>query len=269
MIRSLLTRALVFKRKIFQKHRMNVVLDRLPKELYEPVILEHHEPDNELFTLFKNTKSAWKWHHYFDVYTKEFESLRCKPIRMLEIGVREGGSLKMWKKWFHPDSLVVGIDIEESCTQHENANNNIFVRIGDQTDNHFLNKVTSEFGPFDLILDDGGHTTSQMTVSFNSLFRNALKAGGIYMVEDTHTNYWSRFIDTKITFIEYCKELVELMHANYIHHQYGDVFRLNGKQTLKSLQVPYIQARLQRISFYDSIVVIEKNYRALPVHEQL
>ncbi len=239
----------------------------LSADLLEPVTLERREPDNALFELFREFGNLHKWHHYFAIYCEEFEPLRHRPIRMLEIGVCRGGSLQMWRQWFHPDSVIVGIDIEQSCRQYEDTTRNIFVRIGDQSDPVFLQELSAQFGPFDLILDDGGHTTSQMIASFNGLFHDALAAGGIYLVEDTHTNFWPRFVDSEITFIEFCNGLVELMHAHYVDLQSTELFRFQGERAVRTLQVPYVQAWIRRISFYDSIVVIEKKARAVPVHE--
>ena len=116
-------------------------------------------PDNELFRIFSADTNVHKWHHYFDIYTRYFERYRDRPITMLEIGVFRGGSLRMWKKYFHPDSTIVGIDVDQSCQAHEIANQNVFVRIGSQADPAFLVAVNGEFGPFDIILDDGSHKT--------------------------------------------------------------------------------------------------------------
>jgi ubiquinone/menaquinone biosynthesis C-methylase UbiE len=79
-------------------------------------------------------KKITKWTHYFWVYDRHFAALRDKPIKMLEVGVLNGGSLEMWKKYFHPDSTIVGIDITPSCKDFEDKENNVHVRIGDQSD---------------------------------------------------------------------------------------------------------------------------------------
>jgi 23S rRNA U2552 (ribose-2'-O)-methylase RlmE/FtsJ len=239
----------------------------LSAELLEPVTLGRSEPDNELFSLFRDITGVHKWHHYFDIYSKEFGQFRDRPIRILEIGVSCGGSLQVWKRWFHEGSLIVGIDIQPSCQQYQNSDQNIFVRVGDQSDHTFLKAVADEFGPFDLIIDDGGHLTSQMIASFNCLFGAALVPGGIYLVEDTHTNYWQRYTDSKLTFIDFCKQLVDFMHSHYLSNDAIGPFSLFGTDVVHELEVPYIQAWLQRISFYDSIVALEKNARAVPVHE--
>ncbi|MGI9263102.1 MAG: class I SAM-dependent methyltransferase, partial [Woeseiaceae bacterium] len=91
-------------------------------------------PDNDLFRIFSADTNVHKWHHYFDIYARHFERFRDRPIRMLEIGVFRGGSLRMWKDYSHPDSTIVGIDVDESCAAHEIADRNVFVRIGSQAD---------------------------------------------------------------------------------------------------------------------------------------
>ncbi len=160
--------------------------DMLPTELTETVTISDatETPDNELFETFAADTNVHKWHHYFDIYTRHFEPYRSTPIKMLEIGVFRGGSLRMWKKFFHPDSVIVGIDIDKNCQQHEIADEQVYVRIGSQADPDFLAAVNQEFGPFDIILDDGSHKTYHQLISFTSLFRAALKDGGCYMVED-------------------------------------------------------------------------------------
>ena len=155
--------------------------DSFPVELTEKIVVDAptDNPENELFDIFSSDTDVHKWHHYFDIYAKHFEQYRNRPIRMLEIGVFRGGSLRMWKNYFHADSTIVGIDIDKSCEAHEIVNKNIYVRIGSQADPHFLNKVNAEFGPFDIILDDGSHKkTHHQIISFGALFRSALQDGG-------------------------------------------------------------------------------------------
>lgn len=124
----------------------------------------------------------------FHNYTRQYESLlsefRKRPIRYLEIGVYSGGSLKAMREALHPDSVIVGLDINPSCAKYHDAENGIHVEIGDGTDASFLNRILQKYGPFDFILDDGSHTNRDVIVSFNHLF-GSLKDGGLYLVEDT------------------------------------------------------------------------------------
>jgi hypothetical protein len=223
-------------------------------------------PDNELFRIFSADTSVHKWHHYFEIYERHFARYRDKPIKMLEIGVFRGGSLRMWKQYFHPDSTIVGIDIDKSCAAHEMADENVFVRIGSQADPDFLAQVNGEFGPFDIILDDGSHKTHHQIVSFGALFREALKDGGCYMVEDMHTNYWLRHVDSPETFMDVARQMVDIMHEPYID-RYESNFRFGHSDALDEMQVSYLAAHLGGIAFYDSIVVFDKQLRSLPKSE--
>lgn len=220
-------------------------------------------PDNELFEIFSSDTNVHKWHHYFDIYTRYFERYRDRPITMLEIGVYRGGSLRMWKKYFHPDSTIVGIDVDKSCQAHEIAEQNVFVRIGSQADPAFLARVDAEFGPFDIILDDGSHKTHHQIVSFGALFRDALKDGGCYMVEDVHTNYWIKHVDSPETFVELAKQMVDMMHEPYFGRD-ETAFRHGHPQALKELELSYLAANLDGIAFHDSIVVFDKKRQSLP-----
>jgi len=239
-----------------------------PAELTEKVKVVEAEgtPDNELFRIFSADTNVHKWHHYFDIYTKYFERYRDRPITMLEIGVFRGGSLRMWKEYFHPDSTIVGIDVDKSCQAHEIADQNVFVRIGSQADPAFLATVNGEFGPFDIILDDGSHKTHHQIISFGALFRSALKDDGCYMVEDVHTNYWIKHVDSPETFIDLSKQMVDMLHEPYFDRKETD-FRHEHPDALKELDLSYLSANLDGISFHDSIVVFDKKKRSLPKSE--
>jgi hypothetical protein len=239
-----------------------------PAELTEKVEVSEttETPNNELFDIFSADTNVHKWHHYFDIYSRHFEQYRDRPIRMLEIGVYRGGSLRMWKQFFHPDSTIVGIDIDKSCEAHEIADQNVYVRIGSQGDPNFLAAVNGEFGPFDIILDDGSHKTHHQIISFGALFRSALKDGGCYMVEDMHTNYWLKHVDSPETFIDLSKQMVDMLHEPYFDRHETD-FRHEHANALKKIELSYLSANLGSVCFYDSIVVFDKKSHPLPKSE--
>ena len=243
--------------------------EAFPAQLTEKVAVDAatDTPRNELFDIFAADTNVHKWHHYFEIYEKHFVSYRGRPVRMLEIGVFRGGSLRMWKQYFHPESIIVGIDIDKSCKEHERAEENVFVRIGSQADPEFLAKVTEEFGPFDIILDDGSHKTHHQNVSFGALFRASLKDGGCYMVEDMHSNYWLKTIDSEDTFIDLSKQMIDMLHEPYFDRTEAS-FRPEHPDAVKQLNISYLAANISGIAFYDSIVVIDKKKKYLPKSEQ-
>ena len=59
----------------------------------------------------QSEKYSTKWEKYFDVYDSVFEKYRDKKITFVEVGVFNGGSLEIWKKYFHPESRIIGIDL--------------------------------------------------------------------------------------------------------------------------------------------------------------
>lgn len=240
----------------------------LPADLTERVRIgvAPESPDNELFRIFESDTDVHKWHHYFDIYARHFERYRDRPITMLEIGVFRGGSLRMWKQYFHPDSTIVGIDIEKSCQAHEIADQKVFVRIGSQADAAFLAGVNGEFGPFDIILDDGSHKTHHQIVSFGALFRDALKDGGCYMVEDVHSNYWAKHVDSPESFIDLSKRMIDMMHEPWFGRKETE-FRHGHADAIQEMEVSYLSANLDSISFHDSIVVFDKKQQSLPKSE--
>lgn len=184
-----------------------------------------------------------KWKHYFPVYERHFHKLVNTDVVFIEIGCGSGGSLQMWKRYLGPHARIVGIDIRPDCETF--AEDQIEIRIGDQTDPVFLEAVINEFGTPDVVLDDGSHQMEHIRSTFASLYPR-VNRNGVYLVEDLHCAYWSEYgggLKRPGTFIEYCKDLIDQLHANYAR---GQMVGSQFTQTTLSMH------------FYDSIVVFEK-----------
>lgn len=189
-----------------------------------------------------------KWAHYLTLYDRYLAALQGRPITLLEIGVLEGGSLDMWRRYLGPAATIVGIDITPACAERVDPANR--VRIGSQADPAFLKSVVAEFGAPDVILDDGSHIAGHQKASFEILFP-LLKDGGLYMIEDTHTSYWNEWdggFRRKGTAIEEAKALVDDMHAWYT----GRVRASKAHEWIGG------------IHFHDSMIVIEKARQSRP-----
>ena len=154
-----------------------------------------------------------KWDHYFPIYERHFSKFINQSIFMLEIGVQEGGSLQMWRKYFGPLATIVGIDIEPRCKRIESEDKQyqLKVRIGDQSDLEFLQRIIDEFGIPDIVLDDGSHFIKDVNKSFDYLYP-LMHKNSIYMIEDTHCCYMEQTgggVNVPETFINRTKNFLD------------------------------------------------------------
>ena len=52
----------------------------------------------------------------------------------------------------------------------------------------FLKSLADQYGPFDIVIDDGSHAPAHQVASLTALWPH-VKVGGVYLVEDLHTSY--------------------------------------------------------------------------------
>ena len=188
-------------------------------------------------------RSIHKWKHYFPAYERHFAPYVNRPITFIEIGCGRGGSLQMWKRYFGPHAQIVGIDISGECKQYEE--DQIAIRIGDQSDTAFLQSVLDEFGTPDIVLDDGSHIMEHVIATFSYLYGRSAR-DGVYVVEDLHTAYDGDYgggLRRPGTFIELCKAMSDELNAE-----------LGGQPATT------ITRTTQSMHFYDSMVFFERGW---------
>jgi hypothetical protein len=126
------------------------------------------------------------WAARYDlVYAKHLEHFRYDTFCMLEIGVAHGQSLALWDEYF-PKATYYGVDIESYAVNGENLIQ------ADQSADADLQKLIDEIPECKFILDDGSHVPAHQIFTFEKLFKNLLKPGGTYIIEDVETSYWKR-----------------------------------------------------------------------------
>ena len=109
-----------------------------------------------------------------------------------------------------------------------------------------------------------------MIRSFDYLFLNGLTPSGVYIAEDTHSNLWLDYRDQLYSFLDLCKDLVDLSHAHYFNNLRVPAFTLGSPDRVKEISVSRIGAQIEEIRFLDSIVVIQRrSNRPLPTTEHL
>ena len=194
-----------------------------------------------------------KWEQYIGIYQGEMERFIAagRPVRLLEIGVQNGGSLEIWSKFLPHGSTIIGIDIDPAVGDLNFAGN-VRAFVADVND---VEKVEACIGvqPFDIIIDDGSHTSPDIISTFKHLV-SKLAPGGKYFAEDLHCSYWKSHqggLRLRTSAVEYFKDIVDALNAD--HFESSDCLSAEAK-----IEIPDLCRQIARISFYDSVVVIEK-----------
>jgi predicted O-methyltransferase YrrM len=128
-----------------------------------------------------------------------------RPRRILELGIRFGGSAAFLHQLARPERLVV-LDIVPTpapllaaYVDEHGAGDVVRPHYGvDQSDRARLRAIVDEaFGdePLDLVIDDASHLYEPSVASFEELFPR-LRPGGRYIIEDwasdfDHLNHWA------------------------------------------------------------------------------
>ncbi len=165
-----------------------------PKVSIPAVAPEVSNPLEAYFDAHIEGPGIWKWRHYFDIYHRHLARFRGQPVHIVEIGVFGGGTLQMWREYFGPRSHIYGVDIDPACTELEREGVEVF--IGDQGDPDFWTHFLKDSPIIDIVLDDGGHTPRQQTITLQSLLPH-IRPGGVYICEDIHGSFqpFHSFVD--------------------------------------------------------------------------
>jgi hypothetical protein len=147
-----------------------------PVDYEPPTQLDYaHASLTEIADHLKTDKGSIK-HNYTAVYERYFSELRGRPgLKLMEIGVACGSSLKMWSKYF-ADARILGVDIRPDCAKLCSLYPNISIKIQNATQ-------APVPGTFDIIIDDGSHVSADIVDAFRLNWPN-LKPGGLFVIED-------------------------------------------------------------------------------------
>jgi len=182
---------------------------------------------------------------YLRTYDRVFEELIDRPVKLLELGVRSGGSLLLWRDYF-PNGTIAGLDVEPPAS--EPTADRIRIYQGRQEDTSVLSKIAAEVAPdgFDIVIDDASHIAAPTRTGFWHLFDNHLKPGGLFAIEDWGTGYWERWPDGRAW------RAGEPHHAGMV----GFIKELIDEQGAHDLTRGWYDEPLQRISRFDSILLV-------------
>lgn len=208
-----------------------------------------------------------KWDHYFEIYDHLLKSFYGLDITYVEIGVQNGGSLEIAKSIFGSHSKVIGLDIDPACKALEISGVASHIVIGSQIEEKTLIELISVAPQIDILIDDGSHVQSHMITTFIKLFPY-LKENGIYIIEDTHTNYSPDHQESfyGIGLYDYFKGLSERLNIDFIDpERRRGRFKIPRELRTPIIKPPDIVQRIFSIEFFDSMIAIRKKTKVEPL----
>ena len=140
-------------------------------------------------------------HSYIDLYENIFSPKRTDELRVLEIGVLFGGSLKMWEEYFE-NSFIYGVeDFSQTDGQgyygfepinpeliRSDLRTHVRIKLFEfNCENLTAMRDNLKDLTFDIIIDDGSHALIQQKNNLINYF-TFLNQGGIYVCEDIQSD---------------------------------------------------------------------------------
>lgn len=206
-------------------------------------------------------KLSDKWASTIRNYESNFEHYTERPVRILEIGIQNGGSLEVWAKYFPNAAAIVGCDINDDCRKLVYDDPRISVVVGDANDSQIFDAITTISNEFDIIIDDGSHASADIIKSFAKYFP-IVAQGGIYIAEDLHCSYWEEYdggLEHPGSSLSFFRRLTDIL--NWEH--WGDC--VSAKTALSFFSGTYgcdfedhDLCRIVKIGFVNSAVFVHK-----------
>jgi glycosyltransferase involved in cell wall biosynthesis len=218
-------------------------------------------PSLEVLFAQHEGKVADKWSTYLREYDRILQEYRDLPIRFLEIGVQNGGSLEIWAQFFAGAHAIIGCDIDPVCAKLRYDDPRVSVVAEDANSDEAQRQIAVLAAELDIIVDDGSHRSSDIVRSFARYFP-LLTDGGLFIVEDLHCSYWQEFEGglfhphSTMTFL---KRL-----ADVINHEHWGVPRFRNELLRRMGEEYGVQfhdrdlGRIHSIEFCNSMCVIRK-----------
>jgi hypothetical protein len=129
-------------------------------------------------------------HAYGEFYDKLFEGKENENLCILEVGVNEGGSIRLWHDYLRK-SITVGIDIVDLW---RGADKSDYPRLALLFNSNAYVEIPSFiYADFDVIVDDGPHTIESQIYALKN-FPSYLKSGGLLVIEDVPSGVESEII---------------------------------------------------------------------------
>ena len=205
----------------------------------------------KIYKSFKTSpKYSIKWSNYFNIYENLLSRFINKKIIFVEIGIGDGGSLFMWRKFLGKKAKIIGIELNPDAKKLEKYGFKIF--IGDQSDVSFLRNVKAKIPRVDILIDDGSHRAKDQKATFEEMYYHVRKPG-VYLIEDIEQIYWkNKDKDSPDNFMTHMKNKIDEMNIRRSMHG-----KISYSYPFKDTEVRFTNST-NSITFYDNVIVLEK-----------
>jgi hypothetical protein len=162
-------------------------------------------------------------HSYLPLYDKLLIGKKETAKNVLEVGIFQGGSIKLWSDYF-TNANVYGLDIMDNNNVWENIKNKKNIILYTSTDAYNNDFFTTNFLDknikCDFMLDDGPHTLESMK-QFIKLYSQIMTDDGILIVEDVQNWDWIDILKNEVP--EYLKQFIKVYDLRPIKNRYDDI----------------------------------------------
>ena len=168
-------------------------------------------------------------HSYIEIYERLLSPYRDTNCKILEIGVAQGYSLRMWNQYFNKNSKVQGIDWEKGNL----CDNTLDVTYGDSKDAD----LWTDWDNFDVIIDDGDHSPEGQAATL-AVWLPKLTKNGLYIIEDVslyNLNMVAADLGTVLQEIGCLDYVIDILDMRQIKQRRDNVLLVFSKQGLEEL----------------------------------
>ena len=162
-------------------------------------------------------------HSYLELYQNLLESKKLSAKHVLEIGIYNGGSIKLWSDFF-TNATVYGMDLENGHRIKSDIvgkrNIVLLTSMNAYSDDIFSKEILGRNIKFDFMLDDGPHTYESM-VSFIRLYSQVMTDDGILIIEDVQNIDWLDNLKNEVP--QHLKQYVKTYDLRENKGRYDDI----------------------------------------------
>jgi hypothetical protein len=194
---------------------------------------------------------------HYDLYESLFSPYRASASTIFEIGVLQGGSIRIWEKYF-PSATIFGLDNNDRRLSYlDNLSYRVKAIKLDQEHKSELRSFGQTYGPFDIGIDDGSHIWAHQIQTFEILWP-FIKPGGLFVIEDVFTSYYEWINNSKLAVklgiqydqggkscVEYFKELV-------------DELNFYGEDSVPEEKHTEFQKTIESLVFSRNLIILKK-----------